>query len=126
MTTMMKQLIAATGLCALALVATPAAAQTSNVRTAREAGSRATEGPASRPAQSQRLSGPARPCRAGGHDVLDDVKGETRAQERRRRPRPGSSGTGGYYAGGAPSREARPARVQSQNNIKRVGIATHH
>lgn len=123
MTIMMKQLIVATGLCALALIATPAAAQDST-RTAREHGSGSAREHGSRATVGRRLSDTPEPSRARGvaRVAVGDVNGETGAQERRRRPSPNRNGIGGYYSGAAPSPEPQ---VQSQNNLKRVTLANH-
>ena len=106
---MLKQMIAATGLCALALIATPAAAQDrrgdapaptagfkDNVRTARELGSRGAVG--RRRTEAPRASG----FRGGVRVATGDVNGD-----------------------GATSREPRPPRTNSGNNLKQIGLANH-
>lgn len=106
---MLKSMIAATGLCALAMIATPAAAQDrrgsttaptigfkDNVRTARELGSRGAVG--RRRTEAPRASG----FRGGVRVATGDVNGDS-----------------------ATRRGPAPARMKAQNNLKQMGLAHH-
>ncbi|MCW3847931.1 hypothetical protein OF829_11835 [Sphingomonas sp. LB-2] len=98
---MMKQMTAAAGLAALALIATPAAAQDGRAAggqgsaSAREAGSRVAVG--RRHSETRRPSG-------GVRVAVGDVNGD----------------------GATSGREPAPPRMRTQNNLKQIGIATQH